>query len=78
MLKKIIGKGTGFSAVEIPFNPQAKKLLEKSLYSSNSVKFNYIGPEHILLGIVNKIDGITHTLFKKIKVEPAIVRSKIL
>ncbi|VAI15161.1 unnamed protein product [Triticum turgidum subsp. durum] len=49
-VEKIIGRGNGFVAVEIPFTPRAKRVLELSLEEARQLGHNYIGSEHLLLG----------------------------
>ena len=50
-VEKIIGRGSGFVAVEIPFTPRAKRVLELALEEARQLGHNYIGTEHILLGL---------------------------
>lgn len=50
-VEKIIGRGSGFVAVEIPFTPRAKRVLELSLEEARQLGHNYIGTEHLLLGL---------------------------
>src|SRR5271166_6504587 len=49
-VEKVISRGTGFVAVEIPFTPRAKRVLEFALEESKRLGHNYIGTEHLLLG----------------------------
>ena len=49
-----IGRGTGFVASEIPFTPRAKRVLELSLEEARQLGHNYIGTEHLLLGLIRK------------------------
>ena len=62
-VEKIIGRGSGFVAVEIPFTPRAKRVLELSLEEARQLGHNYIGTEHLLLGLIRegkmRILGIT-------------------
>ena len=51
-VEKIIGRGSGFVAVEIPFTPRAKRVLELSLEEARQLGHNYIGTEHFILGII--------------------------
>ena len=46
-VEKIIGRGSGFVAVEIPFTPRAKRVLELSLEEARQLGHNYIGTEHL-------------------------------
>ena len=47
-VEKIIGRGSGFVAVEIPFTPRAKRVLELSWDEARQLGHNYIGTEHLL------------------------------
>ena len=55
-VEKIIGRGSGFVAVEIPFTPRSKRVLEMSLEESRSFRGDYVGTEHLLLGLIR--DGV--------------------
>ena len=57
-VEKIIGRGTGFVAVEIPFTPRAKRVLELSLEEARQLGHNYIGTEHLLLGLIRETEGV--------------------
>ena len=57
-VEKIIGRGTGFVAVEIPFTPRAKKVLELSWDEARQLGHNYIGTEHLLLGLIREGEGV--------------------
>ena len=53
-VEKIIGRGSGFVAVEIPFTPRAKRVLELALEEARQLGHNYIGTEHLLLGLLRE------------------------
>ncbi|XP_078175501.1 chaperone protein ClpC2, chloroplastic-like isoform X1 [Carex rostrata] len=53
-VEKIIGKGSGFVAVEIPFTAQAKRALELVLEEARQMGDNYIGSQHLLLGLLRE------------------------
>jgi len=55
---RIVGQGDEVTTGQIPFTPRAKKVLELSLREALDSGDNYIGPEHILLGIVREGDGV--------------------
>merc|ERR1712146_8234 len=65
-VEKIIGRGSGFVAVEIPFTPRARRVLENAIEESKQLAFPYVGPEHILLGILMEDSGIAVTALSKI------------
>ncbi len=57
-VEKIIGRGSGFIAVEIPFTPRAKRVLEFSLEEARTLGHQYIGTEHLLLGLIRLGEGV--------------------
>ncbi len=57
-VEKIIGRGPGFVAVEIPFTLRAKRVLELALEESRRLGHSYIGTEHILLGLIREGEGL--------------------
>lgn len=58
----IIGRGLGFIVIEIPFTPEAKHLHELALREASDLGVNYVGPEHLLLGMIACDDGQDHGL----------------
>ena len=54
----IVGRGEGAPSGHIPFTPRAKKVLELSLREALQLGHNYIGTEHILLGVVREGEGV--------------------
>ena len=56
-LETMVGRGKGTPGGHIPFTPRAKKVLELSLREALQLKHNYIGTEHILLGMVREGEG---------------------
>ncbi len=57
-VERLIGKGTGFVALEIPFTPRAKKVLEAAIRQSKELNHSYVNTEHIFLALLNDLDGI--------------------
>ena len=51
-VEKIIGRGSGFLAVELPFTPNAKRAIETAMATAHEQGFMYVEPEHLLLSIV--------------------------
>jgi len=64
-VEKIIGRGSGFVAVEIPFTPRAKRVLELSLEEARQLGHNYIGTEHLLLGLITRRRRCSCPCFRK-------------
>jgi len=77
-VEKIIGRGSGFVAVEIPFTPRAKRVLELSLEEARQLGHNYIGTEHLLLGLIREGEGVAARVLEKLEVDLAKVRSQII
>ena len=77
-VENIIGRGSGFVAVEIPFTPRAKRVLELSLEEARELNHNYIGTEHLLLGLIREGEGVAARVFENLNVDTAKVRSKII
>ena len=67
-VEKIIGRGTGFVAVEIPFTPRAKRVLELSLEEARQLGHNYIGTEHLLLGLIRETEGVAARVLENLGV----------
>jgi ATP-dependent Clp protease ATP-binding subunit ClpC len=64
-VEEIIGQGQSAPTGHIPFTPRAKKVLELSLREAKQLRCNYIGTEHILLGLVREGEGVAaHVLVK--------------
>uniref|UniRef100_UPI0030D964F0 Clp protease N-terminal domain-containing protein n=1 Tax=Calothrix sp. NIES-2098 TaxID=1954171 RepID=UPI0030D964F0 len=56
-VEKIIGRGKGLTPVDIPYTPRAKQVLELTVEESRKLGVNYIGTEHILLGLLKEGEG---------------------
>jgi len=59
-----IGRGKSMPSGHIPFTPRAKKTLELSLREALSIKHNYIGTEHILLGLIREGEGVAAQILR--------------
>jgi ATP-dependent Clp protease ATP-binding subunit ClpC len=77
-VEKIIGRGSGFVAVEIPFTPRAKRVLELSLEEARQLGHNYIGTEHLLLGLICEGEGVAARVLENLGVDLLKVRSEII
>ena len=77
-VEKIIGRGSGFIAVEIPFTPRAKRVLELSLEEARQLGHNYIGTEHLLLGLIREGEGVAARVLENLGVDLSKVRSQII
>ncbi len=77
-VEKIIGRGSGFVAVEIPFTPRAKRVLELSLDEARQLGHNYIGTEHLLLGLIREGEGVAARVLENLGVDLNKVRSNVI
>ena len=77
-VEKVIGKGTGFVAVEIPFTPRAKRVLELSLEEARQLGHNYIGTEHLLLGLIREGEGVAARVLENLGVDLVKVRTEVI
>jgi ATP-dependent Clp protease ATP-binding subunit ClpC len=64
-VEEIIGRGQTAPTGHIPFTPRAKKVLELSLREALELGHNYIGTEHILLGLVREGEGVAAQVLEK-------------
>lgn len=77
-VEKIIGRGSGFVAVEIPFTPRAKRVLELSLEEARQLGHNYIGSEHLLLGLLREGEGVAAQVLESLGADPSNIRSQVI
>ena len=75
---KIIGQGQQSPTGHIPFTPRAKKVLELSLREALQFGHNYIGTEHILLGLIKEGEGVAAQVLKQLGAELQTVRQKVV
>ena len=77
-VETIIGRGSGFVAVEIPFTPRAKRVLELSLAAARELGHNYIGTEHLLLGIISEGEGVAARVLENLGVDLGQLRVRVI
>nr|YP_009396072.1 Clp protease ATP binding subunit [Dasya naccarioides]ARW65258.1 Clp protease ATP binding subunit [Dasya naccarioides] len=77
-VEKIIGRGSGFVAVEIPFTPRAKRVLELSLEEARQLGHNYIGTEHLLMGLVREGEGVAARVLENLAVNVTSIRAEVI
>ncbi len=73
----IVGTGSGSVSGHIPFTPRAKKILELALREALQLHHNYIGTEHILLGLIRENDGVGAGILRQ-HADPAAIRMAVL
>jgi ATP-dependent Clp protease ATP-binding subunit ClpA len=77
-VEEIIGRGQQAPSGHIPFTPRAKKVLELSLRESLQLGHNYIGTEHILLGLLREGDGVAAQVLVRLGADLNRVRERVI
>jgi ATP-dependent Clp protease ATP-binding subunit ClpC len=77
-VEKNIGRGSGFVAVDIPFTPRAKRVLELSWDEARQLGHNYIGTEHLLLGLIREGEGVAARVLENLGVDLNKVRTNVV
>jgi ATP-dependent Clp protease ATP-binding subunit ClpC len=77
-VEEIIGQGQQAPSGHIPFTPRAKKVLELSLREALQLGHNYIGTEHILLGLIREGEGVAAQVLVKLGADLNRVRSTVI
>jgi hypothetical protein len=75
---RIVGSGEEVTSGQIPFTPRAKKVLELALREALSLGHNYIGTEHILLGLVRENEGVAARILLDFDADSETVRHAVL
>jgi len=77
-VEEIIGQGQAAPTGHIPFTPRAKKVLELSLREALQLGHNYIGTEHILLGLIREGEGVAAQVLQKLGADLNRVRQQVI
>jgi Clp amino terminal domain, pathogenicity island component len=75
---EVAGRGEGSPVEQIPFTPRAKKVLELSLREALALSHNYIGTEHILLGLIREREGIAGQVLTEFGADHDEVREQVV
>ncbi|MGZ5358948.1 MAG: Clp protease N-terminal domain-containing protein, partial [Solirubrobacterales bacterium] len=75
---RIVGSGEEVTAGQIPFTPRAKKVLELALREALSLGHNYIGTEHILLGLVRENEGVAARILLDFDADSEKIRNEVI
>jgi ATP-dependent Clp protease ATP-binding subunit ClpC len=75
---RIVGQGDEVTSGQIPFTPRAKKVLELALREALSLGHNYIGTEHILLGLVRENEGVAARILLDFDADAEKIRNEII
>ncbi len=77
-LEQIIGRGEQAPSGHIPFTPRAKTVLELSLRESQQLGHNYIGTEHLLLGLIREGEGVAAQVLVRLGADLNRVRQQVI
>ncbi|MBI5106105.1 MAG: ATP-dependent Clp protease ATP-binding subunit [Solirubrobacterales bacterium] len=75
---RIVGSGEEVTSGQIPFTPRAKKVLELALREAPSLGHNYIGTEHILLGLVRENEGVAARILLDFDADSEKIRNEVI
>lgn len=75
---RIVGEGDEVQTGQIPFTPRAKKVLDLSLREALALGHNYIGTEHILLGLVRENQGVASRILVDFGADAEKVRNEVM
>jgi len=75
---RIVGSGEEVTSGQIPFTPRAKKVLELALREALSLGHNYIGTEHILLGLVRENEGVAARILLNFAADTEKIRNEVI
>src|SRR5690606_24629041 len=75
---RIVGSGGEVTSGQIPFTPRAKKVLELALREALSLGHNYIGTEHILLGLVRENEGVAARILLDFDADSEKIRNGVI
>jgi ATP-dependent Clp protease ATP-binding subunit ClpA len=77
-IEQVVGRGDEAATGQIPFTPRAKKVLELSLREAMAIGHNYIGTEHILLGLVRESEGVAARILLGFDADAEKIRNEVL
>jgi Clp amino terminal domain, pathogenicity island component len=77
-VEQVIGRGQTTPGPQIPFTPRSKKVLELSLREARSLGHDYIGTEHILLGLIREGEGVAAQVLVKLGADLSRVRQQVI
>src|SRR5215468_2498377 len=78
-IEKIVGTGDNVMLLgEIPFTPRAKKVLELAVEEAQNMGHNYVGTEHLLLGLIREEEGVAARVLENLGVRLDVVREEVI
>lgn len=77
-VERLVGRGSGFVSVQIPFTPRAKRVLELSIEEARDLGHGYVGTEHMLLALLEEEAGVGMQILQQLGVKPSLIRTEVL
>jgi ATP-dependent Clp protease ATP-binding subunit ClpC len=77
-IERQIGRGSGFIPAEIPFTPKTKRVFEQAFQEARQLDNRYIGPEHLLLSLVQEQESVAVKVLSSLGIDPAKVRTEVI
>jgi ATP-dependent Clp protease ATP-binding subunit ClpC len=75
---QVVGRGEEAATGQIPFTPRAKEALELSLREALSLGHNYIGTEHLLLGLMREAEGVAGRILLDLRLDAQRIREEVV
>jgi ATP-dependent Clp protease ATP-binding subunit ClpC len=75
---RIVGQGDEVATGQIPFTPRAKRVLELSLREALELGHNYIGTEHVLLGLIRENEGVAARILLDFDADDVLIRGQLM
>ena len=77
-VERLVGRGSGFVSVQIPFTPRAKRVLELSIEEARDLGHGYVGTEHMLLALLEEEAGIGMQILQELGGKTSAIRTEVL
>jgi ATP-dependent Clp protease ATP-binding subunit ClpC len=77
-VERLVGRGSGFVSVQIPFTPRAKRVLELSIEEARDLGHGYVGTEHMLLALLEEEAGVGMQILQQLGLKPSVIRTEVL
>ncbi len=75
---RLVGRGSGFVSVEIPFTPRSKRVLDMAVEEAKQLGHDYVGTEHLLLGLTQDSQGVAAQVLVNLGLDATTIRTQIL
>ena len=77
-IERVVGDGAGGHAGQMPFTPRSKKVLELAVREARALDHDYVGTEHILLGLIRENEGVAAKILSELGADDERVRGALL